>query len=434
MISESQERMLYIISKKNFNRFSKIFEKHEVRYAIIGTVNNSKNILIKRKGRKVAEMPAKLIANAPLLNRPATKPSYLDNIKELVQDPPIPKDIVEVIYFMITDPNLCSKRWVYEQFDYEVGIRTVIKPGQADSSVLKLNNKKFISITLDGNSKTCYLDPYQGTMGILSEALRNTICVGAVPIGIVDHLQFGNPEKEEIFWTFLESIRAIKDFCNYTKIPVVGGKVSLYNETKNGPIKPTPVIGMLGIIEKRNMIQLSRCQDKDSILIIGSTTSEMGGSEYYEYYFNITGGKVPNVNLEDQRKIFDSVTHILKKKWVSSIHDCSKGGIIISLLELSIQNNLGFSVDIEKIPSICNRTDYTLLSESHNRFIITTKVPLKIKQYLKKNKIPFGDLGILSEDQKCVIKNKDKIIANMPLYEVMEKYNKSFSKHFENKS
>lgn len=428
MISESQERMLYVISKKKLKKFSKIFDRHKIKYAVIGKVNNSKKLLIKRNGKKVAEMPAKLIANAPLLNRRSKKPSHIEYIDKSFKEPPIPKDLQQIIYFMISDPNICSKRWVYEQFDYDVGIRTVIKPGLADSSVLSLDNKKLISFTLDGNSKHCYLDPYQGTLGILSESFRNTICVGSRPIGVVDHLQFGNPEREDIFWTFLESIRAIKDFCNHTKIPVIGGKVSLYNETKNGSIKPTPVIGTLGIINNKKSIVSPKCQNNDSILILGITKDEMGGSEYYEYYYNILGGKVPAVVLEDQSKMFDSINSMLKKNWISSIHDCSKGGIIISLVEIAIQSNLGFTIEIDKIPTICNRYDYILLSESHNRFIVTTKYPSKVKDFLKQRKIPIGVVGALSSEKNCIIRNsRNKIIANMPLSTIIEKYDNSLS-------
>ena len=228
----------------------------------------------------------------------------------------------------------------------------------------------------------------KGTLGILAESVRNTICVGADPIGIVDHLQFGNPENEQIFWTFLESIRAIRDFCKYMKIPVVGGKVSLYNETKNGPIKPSPVIGTLGIIENKNLINSSIPQVNDSILIIGITHDEMGGSEYYEHYHKIIGGKVPALNLADQSKTLDAIRFILNTNLISAIHDCSKGGIIISLLEISIQSNLGFIVNMEKIPTTCKRMDYILFAETHNRFIISTNHSKKIKDFLKeKNSI-----------------------------------------------
>ena len=158
MISESQERMLYITSKKKRKKLFKILDKHQIKYSVIGKVNNSKNLLIKKNSHIIAKMPAKLIAHAPLLNRPSKKPIYLDNIDKSFKEPPVPKDFQNLISFMISAPNICSKKWIYQQYDHEVGIRTVLKPGFSDSSVLKLDNGKYITFTLDGNSKHCYLE------------------------------------------------------------------------------------------------------------------------------------------------------------------------------------------------------------------------------------------------------------------------------------
>jgi phosphoribosylformylglycinamidine synthase subunit PurL len=240
-------------------------------------------------------------------------------------------------------------------------------------------------------------------------------------------LQFGNPENEQIFWTFLESIRAIKDFCEYLKIPVVGGKVSLYNETKNGPIKPSPVIGTLGIIENKKIIRLDMPQISDSIFIIGMTYDEIGGSEYYEHFHKIIGGKVPVVNLINHSKICKSIRIMLDLKWISAVHDCSKGGIITSLLEISIQSNLGFVMDVERIPTTCERLDYVLFSETHSRFIISTKYSSKVKEYLIKEKISFAEIGTLTREKKCVIRKNNKIISNLFLSSIIKKYEDTIS-------
>jgi phosphoribosylformylglycinamidine synthase subunit PurL len=433
MISESQERMLYITSKKKKKKLFKIFDKHGIKYSVIGIVNNSKKLLIKRNGQVLAKMPAKLIANAPLLDRPSKKPIYLEKINESFKDPPLPEDFQNLIFSMISAPNICCKKWIYQQFDHEVGIRTVSKPGFSDSSVLKLDNGKYISFTLDGNSKHCYLDPYYGTLGILAESFSNTICAGAEPVGIVDHLQFGNPENEEIFWTFLESIRAIKDFCEYFKIPVVGGKVSLYNETKSGPIKPSPIIGTLGIIDNKKLIKPFIPQINDSIFIIGITLDEMGGSEYYEHFHKIIGGKVPIVNLINQSKTCNALRLLIDSNGVSAIHDCSKGGIMIALLELSVQSNLGFMVNVDRIPNICKRMDYVLFSETYSRFIISTKYPSKIRNYLRKEKISFAEIGNFTIEKNCIIKKNSIVISNIFLNDVIKIYEDSLSNILEKK-
>ena len=431
MISESQERMLYVTSIKMKNKLFKILDEHNIKYSVIGKVNNNKNLTIKKNGRLIAKMPAKLVAHAPLLDRPSKKPSYLDDINKSFIEPNVPKDLQDSILSMISNPNLCSKNWIYQQFDYEVGIRTVSKPGFSDSSVLKLDNGRFITFNLDGNSKHCYIDPYQGTLGCIAESVRNSICVGAYPIGIVDHLQFGNPENEQIFWTFLESVRAIRDFCTYMGIPVVGGKVSLYNETKSGPIKPSPVIGTLGLIENKNSIMSSILQTGDQIFIIGMTNDELGGSEYYEHYHKTIGGKVPAINLKDQKKIFEIIKTILKKNWVSAVHDCSKGGIVISLLEMSIQSNMGLIVDINKIPNTCKRLDHVLFSETQNRFIISTQYPGKIRGFLSGEKIPFANIGMVTDERYCILKSNEKTIFNAQISELIDKYDNSISRILE---
>jgi len=422
MISESQERMLFITSKKKKTKLFDLFEKYGIRYSVIGKVNDNKNLLIRKNGQVIATMPAKLVANAPLLDRSSRKPHYLDNIGKLFKEPRIPKDFNRLILSMISNPNICSKKWIYQQFDHEVGIRTVLKPGFSDSSALKLDNGKYVTFNLDGNSKHCYLDPYQGTLGCLAESVRNTICVGATPIGIVDHLQFGNPENEQIFWTFLESIRAIRDFCSFMKIPVVGGKVSLYNETKSGGIKPTPVIGAIGLIDDKSLIKLPTFDIDEGIFIIGMTFDELGGSEYYEYCHKIIGGTVPKVNLGNQKKIVETVKMMVRANLVSAIHDCSKGGLIVSLMEISIQSNLGFVVDMDKIPTSCTRLDHTLFSESHDRFIISTKHHEKVKDFLIQKKIPSAEIGLVTGDKKCKLKLNNKIVIDLQLSEIIKNH------------
>jgi phosphoribosylformylglycinamidine synthase len=422
MISESQERMLYVTSNKMKNKLFEIFDEYNIKYSVIGKVNNNKNLTIKKNGKLIATMPAKLIAHAPLLDRPSKKPLYLDDINKSFTEPNAPKNLQNAILSMISEPSLCSKKWIYQQFDHEVGIRTVSKPGFSDSSVLKLDNGRFITFNLDGNSKHCFIDPYQGTLGCIAESVRNSICVGAEPIGIVDHLQFGNPENEQIFWTFLESVRAIRDFCAYTKIPVVGGKVSLYNETKGGPIKPSPVIGTIGLIESKSSIRSPLLQTGDQIFILGMTNDELGGSEYYEQYHKTTGGKVPIINLAAQKKIFKIIKIMLGTNWISAIHDCSKGGFVVSLLEMSIQSDLGLIIDINKIPNTCKRADHILFSETHNRFILSTKYPDKIKEFLSGQKIPFANIGMVTGEKNCILKSNENIFFKVQVSELIKKY------------
>jgi len=246
MVSESQERMLIITSKPKFEKLKDICKKFHISCSVIGHVTFDNQMHVKKGNKTFANLPADVVANATLLDLPSSKPSYLKTIEDEKKFKSI-LDYSKVVMKLLASPNIASKIWVYGQFDHEVGIRTVVKPGR-DASVLRLDNGKYLSAKIDGNPKHCYINPREGAIGCFEEACRNVVCTGATPIGMLDHLQFGNPKDPEIFWTFLESLKGLTDFAKYFDIPCVGGKVSLYNETPTGSIKPTPVIGVFGII------------------------------------------------------------------------------------------------------------------------------------------------------------------------------------------
>ena len=436
MMSESQERMLYITDKSKLKKLLSIFDKYEIRHAIIGTVKEGSIVEIRFRGEVVASLPSNVFAHAPLLDRPTKRPQYLDRLHEKnkkeknnkssisrkvksisnnihsdndnynVYSLDLPKDIRginEILIQLMSNPTISSKKWIYRQYDHEVGLRTVVKPGCSDASVLRIENGKFISVKLDGNSKHCYLDPYNGTMGCLSESCRNIICTGAEPIGIVDHLQFASPEDPEVFWTFVQTIDALKDYCEFMNIPVVGGKVSFYNETNKGPIKPTPVIGSIGIIEKESWITESSLRDGDSIFIIGFTYDEMGGSEYYESIRNTTQGTVPEVNLAHDKLNANAILHLIKNNVAGCVHDCSKGGLAIALAEMAIQGDIGITIELNRIPNSCSRIDNLLFSESHSRFMFGTNRPAEVTRMLAKFKLYVAEIGKADKRSKNVI-------------------------------
>ncbi len=394
MISESQERMLYLLDEAHLDQLLSILKKYEINHSIIGRVREHGNLVVRYDSGHVAHMPASLVANAPLARRSARKPRYLEELAG-VEKPPLPADLNSVVLGMLANPTIASKRWVYQQYDHEVGLRTVVKPGQADASVLRLDNNKFLAIKLDGNSKHCYLDPYNGAMGCFAEASRNVVAVGAEPIGMVDHLQFGGPEDPEVFWTFLEALKGISEYSRAMDIPCVGGKVSFYNEARRGPIKPSPVIGVLGLIEDPSWIKASAMNDDERILIIGSTKDEMGGSEYYEYIHNLTGGRVPRVDLSSDKSTMQAVLRLIRKGLAGSVHDCSKGGLAVAIAEMCMAGRVGADLDLAGIPNECSRIDDLLFSESHSRFIVSLpedKVQDAIA-LLKDNRIPHIQAG-----------------------------------------
>ena len=421
MTSESQERMLIITNKKKLPKLKQICIKFGISCSIIGNVTNDKMMHVKKGVKTLALLPAESVAHAPLLDRKKTKPKYLQNIKfEMKVKTPL--DYSKLTLKLLSSPNVASKHWVFRQYDHEVGIRTVVKPG-FDASVLRLDNGKFLSAKIDGNPKQCYLDPRQGTIGCFEEACRNVICTGANPIGMVDHLQFGNPEDPEVFWTFMESIKGLADYGKFLRIPCVGGKVSFYNETKLGPIKPTPLIGVLGIIDKTVPTTITP-RDGDYLLIIGKTKDELGGSEYYEYIHKFVGGTCPTVNFKDSKTNMLTVLSLINNKLVNFVHDCSKGGVAIAISELSIFGNIGCDIDIEKLPCK-NRLsiEKSLFSESHSRYllVIDKKNMHQVKRFLLKKKAIFAVLGKFSGDQ-IKIKHKSEYLIKATVDIAQKKY------------
>ena len=421
MISESQERMLYVTDKTRLPALQSIFDKYEIRHSVLGIVQDHKDLVVRNGGEVVAQMPSHLVAHAPLADRAVKRPAYIDRLRS-VKQPRQPTNLGKVLLSLLANPTIASKRWVYQQYDHEVGVRTVIKPGMGDAAVMRLDNGKFVAIKLDGNSKHCYLDPYQGTLGCLSEGRRNIICTGAEPIGIVDHLQFASPEDPEIYWTFTEAIKAIVDYCKFMDIPVVGGKVSFYNETAKGPIKPSPVIGTLGLVEDPKHITRPSLSTGDSIFLVGNTAPEMGGSEYYEYVHGVIGGAIPKVDLHVDSQNGNTVLGLVRSGIVTCVHDCSKGGLAIALAEMALAGGTGFTVNLDTIPNSCSRLDDLLFSESNSRYVIGTKEPEQVRQALSSAGVVFSEIGRAANTVEFTKGKRRKAIIRLTLKQLQASF------------
>ncbi len=409
MISESQERMLIVTNLEKLEKLKIICEKFNIQCSVIGHVTFDSLMHVKNGENTIAKISTDIVTNATLLDLPSKKPAYLETI-ENEKEFPLLDNYSETLSKLLSSPNIASKIWVYGQYDHEVGIRTVVKPG-VDASVLRLDNGKFLSVKIDGNPKHCYINPREGAIGCFEEACRNVVCTGAKPIGMLDHLQFGNPKDTEIFWTFLESLKGLTDFAKDFEIPCIGGKVSLYNETPLGSIKPTPVIGVLGLIDDTPMIS-QKISENDCLVILGDTKNELGGSEYFEYIHKFIGGKCPVVNFVDSKKNMTSVLEIIQNKLAKSVHDCSKGGLAVAVSELCMTNNVGCSVSLDKVPGESLSIDKILFSESHSRYLLTIdKNKLdNVTTTLEKNNVSFEIIGnfggnsiSFSNDSKPVI-------------------------------
>ena len=409
MVSESQERMLIVTDAEKLIKLKEICKKFRIDCSVIGHVTFDNKMHVKKGETTIANISTDVVTNATLLDLPSKKPLYLENLENPKSFPQL-SDYSEIMLKLLASPNIASKIWVYSQYDHEVGIRTVVKPGY-DASVLRLDNGKFLSIKIDGNPKQCYINPREGAIGCFEEACRNVVCTGAKPIGMLDHLQFGNPKDPEIFWTFLESLKGLTDFAKDFEIPCVGGKVSLFNETPNGSIKPTPVIGVIGLIDKKPL-RIQKIDSDDCLILIGNTKDELGGSEYSEYIHKFIGGKCPAVDFVESKKNMNSVLEIIENELIKSAHDCSKGGLAVAVSELCMTNQIGCTVSLENISNQQLESDKILFSESHSRYLLTfdKKNLQRLEELLKNNNVTFQVIGKFGGDSIQFTDNSTSII------------------------
>ena len=313
---------------------------------------------------------------APVYKRGTKKPAYLDSVQHLKVKPVEQSDdLSESFTKIFTSPNIVSKQWVYEQYDYMVRTNTVIQPG-GDAAVIRIKGtNKALSVKTDCNARYVYLDPYSGAAIAVAESARNVVCTGAKPVAITNCLNFGNPYKPEVYWQFEKAISGMGDACRVLETPVTGGNVSFYNESETYQVYPTPVIGMLGVIEDISFITPSAFQKEgDLVYLIGETFPELGGSEYLKRVYNKVQGLPPRLDLTIEKETQDQVLNAIQHRLVRSCHDVSDGGLAVALAEccvLSKNKQLGLKAQM----------DTTLLaaesafSESQSRFVVS--VPLE---------------------------------------------------------
>ncbi len=407
MISESQERMLCVVKDGSEALLEEIMLKYGVTCARIAKVTSTHMVTVLQTGKTIANLPTSFLANAPVINRKSRLPKitkYELNVKP-------PADMLNALLELLASPSIASKEWVFRQYDHEVGIRTVIKPGGGDAAVLKLPNGKFAAIKLDGNARFCDLDPYIGAATVLAECCRNIVAVGAEPVGMLDHCQFGDPNDEEIFWSFSMAVKGIADFAKAINLPCVGGKVSFYNQDgeTGKAIKSSPVLAVLGLIERTEHVTRTRFkEDGEDIVVVGKTLPEFGGSEYY-HLRGVRGVAPPSLDFELEKRTQSAILQCIKRGLVTACHDCSRGGIGVALVEMALGGCKGASVDLEKIPHHEMRDDELLFSESNSRFILTTRQPSLVLEILSKQMVPGAVAGTVGGDSMEVTMKTDKL-------------------------
>jgi phosphoribosylformylglycinamidine synthase len=407
MLSESQERMLMVAKAGKEDECIEICRKWDLDVAVVGKVTLDGILRVLDQGKVVAEIPAKALADdGPRYERPYQPPAYQDMLTNLNYDAiPDVKEANAALLALLESPTIASKRWVYEQYDHMVRTNTTVRPG-SDAAVVRIKGtNKAVAMTVDCNSRYCLLNPYEGARLAVAEAARNLVCSGAAPIGLTDCLNFGNPERPDIMWQFAMAIEGMKDACEHFQIPIVSGNVSFYNETNGLSIYPTPMLGMVGLIDdaERSMTQWFK-QEGDDIILLGSSREDLGGSEYLKVVHAREQGSPPYLSLVAEKALHDCLLSLIGEGLLQSAHDCSEGGVAVALAESCIsgpEQTLGAVVRLIRGRL---RKDALLFGESQSRVVISAK-PVHRQAILDHGRrfgVPAEVIGTVSGDRLIV--------------------------------
>jgi phosphoribosylformylglycinamidine synthase subunit PurL len=370
MLSESQERMLIVVKKGREQEIVDLFAKYGLEAVSIGKVTDDKMLRLYHKGELVTDVPVDaLVADAPVYHMPSAEPAYYQEFQAMENTIPQVDNYKETLIQLLSQPTIASKEWVYDQYDYMVRTNTVVSPG-SDAAVVRIRGtRKALAMTTDCNSRYVYLDPEMGGKIAVAEAARNIVCSGAEPIAITDNLNFGNPEKPEVFWQIEKSADGMSDACRVLNTPVIGGNVSLYNETSGTAIYPTPVVGMVGLVTDIDHITTQSFKNSgDLIYLVGETMDEFGGSELQKLLNGKIFGKAPELKIEMEKERQSQVLEAIRAGFVQSAHDLSEGGLAVAIAEsLFGADHLGAKVEVE------GNLVSALFSETQSRFLISVK-------------------------------------------------------------
>ncbi|MFF2178960.1 phosphoribosylformylglycinamidine synthase subunit PurL [Lysinibacillus sp. NPDC058147] len=371
MLSESQERMLLVVKKGREDEIKAIFDKYDLDAVAIGRVTDDKMLRLLHNGEVVAEVPADALAeDAPVYHKPSAEPAYYAEFQAMENTEPVVTEYKETLNALLKAPTVASKEWVYDQYDYQVRTSTVVAPG-SDAAVIRVRGtNKGLAMTTDCNSRYIFLDPEVGGAIAVAEAARNIVATGGTPLAITDCLNFGNPEKPEIFWQIEKSADGISAACTALNSPVIGGNVSLYNERSGEAVYPTPTIGMVGLIEDLAHVTTQEVKAAgDVVFVIGDTKTEFGGSELQKLLNNgVISGKAPAIDLQIEAARQEALLKAIKAGIVQSAHDVAEGGLAVALAETTFGAN-GLGLDV----TLTGSATTALFSETQSRFVVTVK-------------------------------------------------------------
>ena len=418
MLSESQERMLLVVEKGTEDQFAEVCQKYGLTCAVIGRVTADGQLRLLHQGRTAAEVPiAALTTAAPVYQRSAREPeSYRINQSLAVTDIPV-DDVAETLKQLLAVPSIDSKGWIYQQFDYQAGGQTLVAPG-ADAAVIRIpGTKKAVAITADCNARYLELDPKVGGAIAVAEAARNLVCTGAKPLAVTDNLNFGSPENPEVFWQLEQAVEGISAACVKLDCPVVSGNVSLYNETNGQPIYPTPVIGMVGLIEDADQILPNHYQEAgDLIVLLGCSKAELGGSQLQKLVEGSLKGRPPALDLDYEKRLQQAVLAAVKGGLLRSAHDLSDGGLAVAVLESAFGTGLGIDLNFSQDLSV----SAALFGESQSRIVVSINPnQLEALQALAaEHQIDLTVLGAVTAADQARIVYKQQVIIDCAISEL----------------
>ena len=416
MLSESQERMLIVLENGKEDLAKKIFDKWNLDFAVIGKTTNSKNIELFFDNQQVAKIPVNiLVENSPMYDRKwkKTKLPKKNKIKKEVLNK---LKINDVLKKVLSNQNICSKEWIWQQYDHTVMGDTIQKPG-GDAGVVRVHGtNKAVAASVDSSAVYCWAHPLTGGKQVVAESWRNLISVGAIPIAITNCLNFGSPEKEENMGEFVECVQGISEASEYLNFPVVSGNVSFYNQTKEVGIKPTPAIGGVGLIKDcKKMITMDFKEIDNLVIVIGKTEGHIDQSLFARIILDEKNGPPPEVNLFNEKNNGESLLTLIKEDLVKSAHDVSLGGLITALSKMCIKGNKG--IQLKKTKNLINQIEY-LFAEDQGRYIIeiNPKDLDKVIKLLNKNSVHYEEIGVIIEKEMIINKETKVTIDELKSY------------------
>jgi phosphoribosylformylglycinamidine synthase len=423
LLSESQERMLVCVKKGCEEKVHRIFSKWGLDSTIIGEVTDDGLMTVKLHGEIVSQVPSEALVlggGAPVYHRETKRPSYMDQLQEISLDEYSPvQDWNKVLLTMLSTPNICHKGWVFEQYDSMVRTNTSVGPG-SDAAVLRLRKtRKALAVTTDCNARYCYINPRLGAQSAVAEAARNIVCSGGKPLAITNCLNFGNPYNPEIYYGFAEAVKGMGEACRVFNTPVTGGNVSFYNEDPQRAVFPTPVIGMVGLIEDTDHITTQWFQrENDVIILVGENKEELGASEYLHTVYGQTRGPVPALDLPFEKRMQTTLLKLIRRGLVRSAHDTSEGGLGVALAECCLNNTdrmLGAVVTLDD--NI--RTDCLLFGETQSRVVLSCSPEAadEIISSFEREQIPARKIGTVGGEVLSINK-----LVELPLHRLAEAY------------